>query len=264
MATQENYGPTSYGDELADIYDNWIVRLQDDTDDTVRVLGELADSAARASGAKRILELGVGTGRVALPLSERGLEITGIDASPDMLDRLREKPGSHRVTLVQGDFADHTAEGPFALVYIVFNTLYSLSSQEEQLNCLSNAARLLPDDGLFVVQGFVPDTARFEMARQSQQLMEVARSEESSLNLGVARHDPVTQRMWPHYSLRDSANSRDHIVQFRYVWPSELDLMARLAGLTLEQRYGGWDRSPFTGESQQHVSVYRKTGAARP
>jgi SAM-dependent methyltransferase len=264
MATQENYGPTSYVDELADIYDHWIVRLQDDTEDTIRFLAALADRAARDTGVKRVLELGVGTGRVALPLSERGVDVTGIDASPDMLDVLRGKPGSDRVTLVTGDFAELDVEGPFALAYIVFNTLYSLASQEDQVRCLANAARLLPEHGRFVVQGFVPDTARFEAARRSGGLMEVARSEDHSLNLGVDRHDPVTQRMWPHYRLDHGDGSRDHTVQFRYVWPSELDLMARLAGLTLEHRYGGWDESPFTGESQAHVSVYRRTGAARP
>ncbi|WP_030861541.1 class I SAM-dependent DNA methyltransferase [Streptomyces sp. NRRL S-37] len=264
MTTQENYGPTSYGEELADIYDNWIVRLQEDAEPTVRFLADLAERVAKDTGEGRVLELGVGTGRVALPLAARGVDVTGIDASEEMLAQLRGKSGSDAVSLVHGDFVTPDVRGPFGLVYVVFNTLYSLATQEDQIRCLAGAAALLPDGGAFVFQGFVPDTARFEAARHSGQQMEVARTGATSLNLGIARHDPVRQHMYPHYSLKDSDTEREHTVRFRYVWPSELDLMARLAGLTLEHRYADWAGGAFTAESQAHVSVYRKTGPVRP
>ncbi|MEU1013069.1 class I SAM-dependent methyltransferase [Streptomyces sp. NPDC005890] len=264
MTPQENYGPTSYGEELADIYDNWIVRLQQDTEPTVRFLADLAERVAKDTGERRVLELGIGTGRVALPLAARGADVTGIDASEEMLGRLRDKPGSDTVSLVHGDFTEPDVRGPFGLVYVVFNTLYSLAAQEDQIRCLDRAAALLPEGGAFVFQGFVPDIARFEAARQSGQQMEVARTGDTSLNLGIDRHDPVHQHMYPHYSLKDAGAGREHTVRFRYVWPSELDLMARLAGLTLEHRYADWDQGPFTAGSQAHVSVYRKTGAVRP
>ncbi|MFF4470834.1 class I SAM-dependent DNA methyltransferase [Streptomyces sp. NPDC001599] len=265
MTTEQQYGPTSYGEELADIYDDWIVRLQDDTEPTVRFLAGLAARVAKDTGESRVLELGVGTGRVALPLAAAaGVEVTGVDASAEMLERLRGKPGSDKVSLVHGDFVRPDVRGPFGLVYIVFNTLYSLATQEDQIRCLAGAADLLPEGGAFVFQGFVPDAARFEGARRSGQRMEVARDGGTRLDLGIVHHDPVHQHMHPRYRLADPAAEREHTVRFRYVWPSELDLMARLAGLTLERRYADWDGGAFTGESQAHVAVYRKTGPVRP
>ncbi|MFB6891026.1 class I SAM-dependent DNA methyltransferase [Kitasatospora sp. NPDC056327] len=282
MTTQESYGPTSYGSELADIYDHWITRLQQDTDATVRFLAEHTDRAAKDTGARTALELGVGTGRVALPLAGLGVEVTGVDASEEMLGLLRAKPGADAVTLVTGDFTDPPARGPYTLAYIVFNTLYSLPTQDDQVRCLANTARLLADGGLFVFQGFVPDTARFEAGHHSGHRMEVARTAGASLSLGIARHDPVAQHMYPRYSLTDApadtpgsagatggrdgtgtgAGTREHTVRFRYVWPAELDLMARLAGLTLERRFADWEGTPFAADSQAHVSVYRKSGPA--
>lgn len=258
MSATTDFGPDSYGERLAGIYDEWVVRLQDDTDKTVDYLAGLSKRIGAATGNADLIELGVGTGRVALPLSAAGHSVTGVDASPKMLAQLAEKPGGDRVTAVLGDFTELSVSRSYGIAYIIFNTLLSLPSQDDQVRCLQSVAKALVPGGVLVVQIFVPDVARFEMGRRSGQEMEVARSDEGALLLQVADHDPVTQRMWPRYGLRGADGVEHFPVRFRYVWPSELDLMARLAGLELRERLGGWEGEPFTGESPSHVSVYRR------
>lgn len=261
MSERADFGPDSYGERLAGIYDEWVVRLQDDTDKTVAYLADLAKRVGAATGNSELLELGVGTGRVALPLAAANFSVTGIDASASMLEQLAAKADGDRVKAVLGDFTDLPISGPFGVVYIVFNTLLSLASQDEQVRCIRSAAQALVPGGTLVAQVFVPDVARFEMGSRSGQEMEVAGNGRSSLLLRVADHDPVTQRVWPMYGLRGPEGTEHYPVQFRYVWPSELDLMARLAGLEPAGRFGGWDGEPFTGESTSHVSLYRRPAA---
>jgi len=258
MAQLDVADPQTYGEKLAGIYDDWIVQLQDDAEEAVAFLAKLAGDTAPQP---LLLELGVGTGRIALPLSASGLAVTGVDASEQMLDRLRAKPGSDKISLVVGDFSALGDIGSFDVVFAVFNTFLSLTSQDAQVACFASAAEQLAPGGAFVLQMFVPDVARFEMAQQSGQRMEVARAGEESLTLGMAKHDPVTQRLWPQYGMQSDNGTTDYSVQFRYVWPSELDLMARLAGLTLERRMAAWDGETFTGTSPSHVSIYRKPAA---
>lgn len=258
MSDHDEFGPESYGERLAGIYDDWVVQLQDDTEQAVTFLADLAKRTAAETGSAELLELGVGTGRVALPLTARGLSVTGVDASARMLELLAAKPGGTRVKPVLGDFTELDLAGEFGVAYIIFNTLLSLPTQDAQVRCLGNAAARLTDGGALVVQAFVPDVARFEAGRRSGQAMEVARQEDRALLLSVTDHDPVTQRMWPRYGLKGTDGVQEYPVQFRYVWPSELDLMARLAGLVPEGRWGGWEGQPFTGESPWHVSVYRR------
>src|SRR5213593_2474210 len=153
------YGPETYGDRWAEIYDEFVAGVKPDTDQTVAVLAELAGSGPA-------LELAIGTGRIALPLAARGIEVRGIDASPAMLAKLREKPGGTDIHVTMGDFADVPVEGRFRLVFVVFNTLFALLTQDDQGRCLRNVAEHLTDDGVFVVEAFVPDIARFDRGQR--------------------------------------------------------------------------------------------------
>jgi SAM-dependent methyltransferase len=243
----ERYGPETYGEQVADLYDDWF----GDHPDTQAAVERLAELA----GPGPVLELGVGTGRLALPLAERGLEVHGIDASPAMLNRLRAKPGGQRVHLHLGDMAEVAVEGSYALVFVAANTLYLLPSQDQQLRCFANAATRLSTGGVFVVEVFVPDPAHY---RDGQQLG-VTRVTVDSVLLTAARHDPVGQRIdAQQIQFGPGAGFRLIPGVLRYAWPSELDLMARLAGLRLRERWGGWRREPFTATSSMHVSVYER------
>jgi hypothetical protein len=170
-----------------------------------------------------------------------------------MISRLRSKPGSDRITVTQGSFADVAVEGEFRLVYVVFNTFFALSSQEEQVRCFANVAAHLSRDGCFVIEAFVPDPTRFH----HNQVNSVTKVTEERVELDVGRHDATAQRVISQkVILTDGGNVRLYPVQIRYAWPSELDLMARLAGLQLRERWGNWNREAFTSESQKHISVY--------
>jgi len=237
------YADETYGERVAGVYDEWHPNYDPFAID---MLAELAHGG-------RALELGIGTGRIALPLSERNVEVHGIDAAQSMISRLRSKPGSDRITVTQGSFADVAVEGEFALVYVVFNTFFALSSQDEQVRCFANVAAHLSRDGCFVIEAFVPDPTRFH----HNQVNSVTKVTEERVELDVGRHDATVQRVISQkVILTDGGNVRLYPVQIRYAWPSELDLMARLAGLQLRERWGNWNREPFTSESQKHISVY--------
>lgn len=240
-----DYDAASYGDKIADVYDEWYAQL--DTSGAVDLLAELA-------GPGPVLELGIGTGRVALPLAERGLEVHGIDASQAMVAKLRGKPGGDRIPVTIGDFAELEIEGRFALIAVAFSTLFSLLSQEEQVRCFRNVARHLTDDGLFVVEAFVPDVSRFD--RNQRVSASKVRSDE--VQLETSQHDPPRQRVDSHHVVVTEAGIKMYPVSIRYAYPSELDLMAQLAGLQLRDRWGGWRREPFNASSVWHVSVYER------
>jgi len=249
----KGFGAGTFGERMADVYDAWYGTRRADatTQQSVDVLAELA-----AGGT--VLELAIGTGRVALPLAARGLTVHGIDASPAMVSKLREKPGGDAIPVTIGDFADVGVAGPFDLVFLVFNTLFNLPTQGEQVRCFRNVARRLSARGVFVVEAFVPDLAGF-VDRQAVRTVHVTAD---SATLEASLHDPVAQTVQYQYIEITPAGTRLYPVPMRYAWPSELDLMARLAGLELLQRWGGWDRSPFTASSSGHVSVYAR-GASR-
>ncbi len=242
----KNYTAETYGESYAESYDDWHGQLDAAV---VETLAGLAGEGGRA------LELGVGTGRVAIPLAAAGVEVLGIDASPAMVERMRAKPGGERVRVSIGDFADVAAEGEFSLVFVVFNTFFMLLTQEEQLRCFRNAAARLAPGGVFLIEAFVPDLTRYEKGqavkatsiKDDQAILEVT-------TLDAARQHVMTQRV----VLGGSAGVRLFPIQLRYAWPTELDLMARLAGLTLRERRGGWRREPFASESVKHVSVYER------
>jgi SAM-dependent methyltransferase len=246
MAEMEGYGPSTYGDRIADFYDR-LFQQAFDVEGTVDLLADLA-----AGGPA--LEMGIGTGRVALPLAARGVEVHGIDSSEAMVAKLRAKPGGEAIPVTMGDFVDLPVPGKFALIYIPFNTFFALFSQEDQIACFASVADHLLPGGRFVVDAFVPDVGRYSRG----QLVEVQGIETDVLHLLAARHDPVKQRITSHRVVIAAEGTRLFPVNLRYAWPAELDLMARLAGLSLEHRWSGWRRQPFTADSTSHISVYRK------
>ena len=241
------YADETYGERVAEVYDDWFSEYDPHAIDT---LAELAQNG-------RALELGIGTGRIALPLSERNVEVHGIDAAPSMISRLRSKPGSERITVTTGSFVDIPVDGEFALVYVVFNTFFALPSQEEQVRCFRNVAAHLSPDGSFVIEAFVPNMARFT----SGQVNWATRVTEDLVELDVGRHDQATQRVVSQKVVITDGSVRLYPVQIRYAWPSELDLMAQLAGLQLRERWSNWNREPFTSESGKHISIYHRSSS---
>ena len=229
---------------MAEVYDEWF-GTPGDANDEVSFLSELA-------GRGPALELGVGTGRVALPLAEKGIEVRGIDASEAMVEKLRAKPDGDNVPVSIGDFADVDVEGRFSLVYVVFYTFFALLSQEDQVRCFANVAERLDKEGVFVVEAFMPDPARL----QGGEVTQTKRVEVDRAFLETSRYDPVEQRVYSQNIAMGERETKFYPIQILYAWPSELDLMARLAGLRLCERWGGWRREPFTASSRNHVSVY--------
>jgi len=240
----KDYDLSTYGDRIAGVYDDWVAGLVE-TEAAVALLAELA-------GQGPALELGIGTGRIALPLAQRGIPVHGIDASAAMVARLREKPGGADIAVTLGDFADVRVDGSFSLVYVVFNTLFGLLGQEDQVRCFRNVAARLAPNGVFVLEAFVPDPTRFNRGQRT----EIRQAQTGRLVLDASQHDPVNQRVTSQHVVIQEAGIKLYPVQIRYAWPSELDLMARLAGLRLRDRWGGWRREPFTAASAGHISVY--------
>lgn len=243
----ERFQPGTYGDSIADVYDEWHQFLAEETAATVEVLASLAGSGP-------VLELAVGTGRIAIPLAERGLDVHGIDASAAMVERLRSKSGGDQITVTVGDMADVAVDETFSLAFVVFNTFFALVTQDDQVRCFANVARRLAPGGCFVLEGFVPDMTRFDHG-QRVTAMTVDLDE---VRLDASRHRQSEQRVDAQQIRITSHGLRLVPVALRYAWPSELDLMARLAGLRLRHRWGGWDSEPFDDTSESHVSIYEK------
>lgn len=234
-----------FGEHVAEIYDDL-----PSGDDSAAVV--LLEQLARGGPA---LELAIGTGRVALPLAARGIRVDGIDISPAMVAKLRSKPGGDQISVTIGDFADVPVKGTYRLVFVVFNTLFNLGSQEDQVRCFENVAARLTDDGSFVVEAFVPS---FLYRLRNNQHVDAEAIEVDEVRLDVLRHDPVRQRIDESHVSLSIEGVRLFPVAQRYAWPSELDLMARIAGLRLKDRWAGWNREHFNSTSSTHVSVYRR------
>lgn len=199
------------------------------------------------------LELAIGTGRIALPLAARGVPVHGIDLAPAMIAQLRRKPGGDQIPVTLGSFADVPVAGRFRLIYVVFNTLFNLLTQDEQVRCFENVAAHLTEDGAFVVEAFVP---AFLIRLRDDQYVDAEHVGVDEVRLDVARHDPVAQRLYESHVSLTAGGIRLNPIVSRYAWPSELDLMARIAGLRLNERWGGWRHEPFDAASRLHVSVY--------
>jgi SAM-dependent methyltransferase len=222
---------------------------QEAVDPVVRFLADLAGDGAA-------LELGIGTGRIALPLSRRGVRVHGIDLSPEMVAELNAKPGAGRIAVTIGDFATTRVEGSFRLAYLVRNTIMNLTTQDEQVDCFRNVALHLEPGGCFVIEVIVPDLQRLPPGETVRAFTVTAD------HLGFDAYEVATQIAHSHHYWVVDGRLETFSAPFRYVWPSELDLMARLAGMRLRERWSGWKSEPFTSESRSHVSVWEKTVSA--
>lgn len=241
----EGYGADTYGQMWASIYDDqWTGVFP--VESTVARLKELA-------GDGPALELAIGTGRIALPLKAAGVDVHGIDVSEAMVAKLRAKPDGDDIPVTLGDFADVGVDGTYPLIFLVFNTLFALTTQEEQIRCFANVAEHLAPGGAFVIECFVPDLARFDR----HQRVQATRVRADMAGLEISRHDPVAQQIDTQIVLVTQGGNELYPIHVRYAFPSEIDLMARLAGLRLRARYGGWDNESFTSESRAHVSIYQ-------
>jgi len=245
------------GRMLPNYFDHDVAERYDDTEDSMfspEVLGPTVDVLAELAGGRPALELAIGTGRVALPLSERGVRVHGIELSEAMVERLRAKPGSDRIEVAIGDMTSTRVGGGFGLVYLVFNTIGNVTTQDGQVAVFENAAAHLEPGGCFVVETGVPILRRLPPGER------FAVFDHTDGHVGVDEYDVATQLMWSHhYSSTDATTYTRSSVPFRYAWPAELDLMARIAGLRLRDRWSDWDRGAFTSESTKHVSVWVKT-----
>jgi SAM-dependent methyltransferase len=249
----QGYEPQAYGDAMAEVYDDWYADVSD-VDATVAAVVELV----RAAGGGRVLELGVGTGRLAVPMAAAGLDVTGIDVSAAMLDRLRAKDTAGAVTLVQGDMAAGLPKGPFAVVLVAFNTFFSLTTADAQQRCLAQVADRLAPQGRFALEAFVPDDERIDAGSR----VEVRSLSRDRVVLTVSRHDAERQRAEGQFvELSEAGGVRLRPWSLRYAGPAELDRMAAAAGLALVARMSSWDGAPFAADSTNHVSLYRRAGS---
>ncbi len=237
------FDPSEYGRHIASVYDELHADLSPDA--------AVALIAGYAAGGA-VLEFGIGTGRIALPLAQRGVPVHGIELSKAMVARLRAKPGGAEIGVTIGDFATTAVDGTFSVAYLVFNTIMNLTTQAAQVACFRNVAAHLEPGGCFVVEVGVPDLQRLPPG-ETVRAFHVSDTRWGFDEYDVARQGLVSH----HFEIVDGRVERLSI-PFRYVWPAELDLMAQLAGMRLRERWSGWKREPFTGESRSHVSVWEK------
>jgi SAM-dependent methyltransferase len=243
----ENY----FGEEVAAHYDQ---EAEHDPMFAPEAINPVVDFLVELAGDGRALELGIGTGRIALPLAERGVPVHGIDLSEAMVARLRAKPGGDRIGVTIGDFATTKVDGSFTLAYLVYNTIQNLTTQDAQVACFQNVAGHLGPGGCFVIEVGLPDLQRLPFGETIRPF------HLSETHLGFDEYDVANQGLISnHYTKRDGKFEKSS-GPFRYVWPSELDLMARLAGMTLRERWSGWKGEPFTSTSEKLVAVWEKPG----
>ncbi len=237
-----------FGEGVAERYDESSADMFDPD-----VVGPVVDFLAQLAGDGAALELGVGTGRIALPLSERGVRVHGIDLSEAMVAQLHEKPGGERIEVAIGDFATTRVDGTFSLAYLVFNTINNLTSHDAQVACFENVSAHLEPGGCFVIEVGVPGLRTLPPGK-SHQVFAFAAD-----HIGIDEYDPANQGLVSHHLFPAGDQWELRSIPFRYVWPAELDLMARLAGMRLRERWSGWKREPFTSDSTKHISVWEKT-----
>jgi SAM-dependent methyltransferase len=216
------------------------------------VVEPMVELLAELAGGGRALELGIGTGRIALPLARRGVPVHGIDLSEAMVAKLRAKPGAEEMDVTIGDFATTRVEGSFSVAYLVANTIMNLTTQEQQVACFRNVAAHLESGGCFVIEVMVPRLQRLPPGERFQPFAV------SPHHLGFDEYDVASQGLVSHHYWIEDGEVEVLSPPFRFVWPSELDLMAQLAGMALHDRWGDWQRRPFTSESDKHVSVWEK------
>jgi SAM-dependent methyltransferase len=247
--SDDGYGPSTYGDRIADVYDEMYqeVPSSGDVSTTVDFLSSLAGSGPA-------LELGIGTGRVAIPLAAAGVKVHGIDASSAMVGRMRAKPGGDAIPVTIGDFCDFSLEMTFSVIYIPFNTFFGLLTQDDQVACFRAVARHLSPGGVFAMEAFVFDASRFDHGQRVSAIS----VEPDRVSLEVSENDPIAQRTDSQQVVISDGEIHLFPVKIRYAHVPELDLMARLAGLRVRERWGDWDRTPFSSGSGKHISVWER------
>ena len=235
-------------------FDSRIAAVYDDDEEmfSPQVVEPVVEFLAQLAGGGKALEFGIGTGRIALPLAKRGIPVHGIDLSRPMIDRLAAKPGAADVGVILGDFSTTQLDESFSLVYLVFNTIMNLTTQAEQIACFCNAAAHLEPGGTFVVEVMIPMLQKLPFGE------ELVAWKVSDRHWGIDEYDVSAQRLVSHHLRFVNGDVEHSSMPFRYVWPSELDLMASIAGMTPRERWGGWNREPFTSLSESHVSVWVK------
>jgi SAM-dependent methyltransferase len=240
----KNYKPTmSFGEDARAMYGD---ALRGDEEQAVAFV-------AAAPGDGAALQRGIGNGRIALREAERGVRVDGVDITSEMVAQLRAKPGGDKMVVTVGDFADVPVHGTYRLIYVVWNTFFNLLTQDDQVRCFQNVAQHLADGGAFVIEAYAPE---FLYRLRDHQYVDAEAVEVDRVHLDVLRHDPTTQTIEEsHVSLSREGVRLVPVVQ-RYAWPSELDLMGRIAGLRLKERWDGWDRRAYSAESKVVVSVY--------
>src|SRR5919204_4056598 len=239
-----------FGERVAERYDDSSAEMFQPA-----AVEPVVDFLADLTGEGAALELGIGTGRIALPLAQRGIRVHGIDLSEAMVARLRAKPGGEQIGVTIGDFATTTVEGTFSLAYLVFNTIANLTTQAAQVACFRNVAAHLEPDGCFVIEVGVPQLQRLPPGET------VRAFHVSETKWGFDEYDVATQGLISHHLEIVDGRVERLSIPFRYTWPAELDLMAALAGMRLRERWSGWQREPFTSDSRKHVSVWEKPAA---
>jgi SAM-dependent methyltransferase len=236
-----------FGEEIAAAYDK---TAEHDPMFAEEAINPVVDFLAELAGDGRALELGIGTGRIALPLAQRGVSVHGIDLSEAMVDRLRAKPGGEEIGVTIGDFATTKVDGTFSLAYLVYNTIQNLTTQDAQVACFQNVAAHLDPGGCFVIEVGLPD-----LKGEKLRIFDF-----SDKHIGIDEYDIANQGLVSHHYTNRDGTFEYSSGPFRYVWPSELDLMARLAGMTPRERWSGWKREPFTSESTKLVAVWERSG----
>jgi len=246
----EDFDPgSSFGYDVSKSYDD-PVNTRGDEEQTVAFLAGLANG-------RDVLEFAVGTGRIALPLRAAGVRVDGIELSEHMIDRMREKPGGNQVEVTVGDMSRASTGRTYGLVYLVYNTIGNLLTQDDQVRCFQNAARHLTDDGVFVLECRIPTAP----ARPGHQFIDVEHLKADYVKLEVCRYDPVTQILDDNHVQIGTDGIIFHPIRLRLAYPPEFDLMARIAGVRLRDRWGGWNGEPYTADSRRHISVYERARA---
>ena len=237
-----DYAAETYGERIANVYDQWYSEY-----DPAAI-----DFLAKLAKGGKALELGIGTGRIALPLVKAGVVVQGVDASESMVAWLRSKPGGENIPVTLASLPDLPVDGHFSLVYVVFNTFFCLLTQQEQIRCFQNVARHLSANGVFVIEAFIPDLARFT----GGQCTRTVRIEDHEIQMDVSQLELDKQLIISQHVVLTEQGTSFYPVKLRYIWPSEMDLMAQLSHKQLRERWGGWAKNPFTGQSGKHISVY--------
>jgi SAM-dependent methyltransferase len=247
----DDYTPATYGDRIADVYEDWYAGSPalGDADAAASFLRDLA-------GEGPALELGIGTGRIALRLLDAGVAVHGIDSSEAMIERLRAKPGGERVVVTRSDFRDFDLGTRFTLVYVVFNTFFALLTQEDQIACFRAVARHVTPDGVFAMEAFVPDMGRFDRGQR----VGAVDVQPDAVRLEITKVDTIAQRTDSQLVEIREDGIRLFPVRIRYAHVAELDLLARIAGMRLRERWADWDQTPLVPTSPKHISVWELEG----